>query len=184
MYTNPLTFVRQSFEVLRMKRPLLILLMFCAALSAYAQDYKLHPVYIYSFTKYVIWPDASKTGDFEIAVLGDSPIIKELNTMASLKKTYDNRTIKIKKIESVSELGKSQVLFIPASKSKSLAEILGKVGSQSVLVITEEAGLAQKGSNINFVVKDGKLAFELNQATLAKQNLKAANELTRLAIII
>ncbi|MCU0383673.1 MAG: YfiR family protein [Cyclobacteriaceae bacterium] len=167
-----------------MKRTSLILLFICSALFGIAQDYKLHPVYIYSFTKYVIWPDASKAGDFEIAVLGDSPIIKELNTMASLKKTYDNRTIKVRKIESVAEIGNSHVLFVPAAKSKNLTDILNKVGAQSVLVITEEAGLAQKGSSINFVIKDGKLAFELNQSTLAKQNLKAANELTRLAIII
>lgn len=177
-------FCQIKYQYQLMKRTFFILIFTCSAWLGLAQDYKLHPVYIYSFTKYVIWPDASKTGDFEIAVLGESPIIKELNTMASLKKTYDNRTIKIKKIESVSDLGNSHVLFIPASRSKNLSDILGKVGSQSVLLITEEAGMAQKGSNINFVIKDGKLAFELNQATLAKQNLKAANELTRLAIII
>ncbi|MCZ8353579.1 MAG: YfiR family protein [Cyclobacteriaceae bacterium] len=167
-----------------MKRTPLILVMLLTSVLASGQDYKLHPVYIYSFTKYVIWPDANKSGDFEISVWGESPIIKELNTMASLKKTHDNRVIKIKKVESINDIGKSHVLFIPAAKSKNLGEVLAKVGNQSILIITEETGLAQKGSNINFVVKDGKLAFEMNQASMAKQNLKASNELTRLAIII
>jgi hypothetical protein len=44
--------------------------------------------------------------------------------------------------------------------------------------------MGAKGSNINFIVKDGKLAFELNQAAITKQNFKVSNELSRLAIMI
>jgi hypothetical protein len=62
--------------------------------------------------------------------------------------------------------------------------ILKKVGTLSILVITEEEGLGVKGSSVNFIEKDGKLAFEMNQASLTKHNLKASNELARLAIII
>jgi hypothetical protein len=65
-----------------------------------------------------------------------------------------------------------------------LAEVIAKVNSQPILVVTEENGLGVKGSNINFIMREGKLAFELNQATLNKQNLKVSNELSRLAILI
>lgn len=167
-----------------MRRLFLLLGLFASSWSVFAQDYKLHPVYIYSFTKYVIWPDAYKEGDFQILVLGDSPIIKELGNMATAKKTPDNRTIVVTKIQSPNEIKKCNVLFVPLGKSKLLPEVLGKVGNQSILVITEEEGLGAKGSNINFIVKDGKLAFELNQSSLTKQNLKASNELSRLAIQI
>lgn len=167
-----------------MRRLFLLLGLFASSWPALSQDYKLHPVYIYSFTKYVIWPDNYKEGDFEILVLGDSPIIKELGTMASAKKTPDNRSITVTKIGSPSEIKKCNVLFVPAGKSKMLADVLGKVGNQSILVITEEEGLGSKGSNINFIIKDGKLAFELNQGSLSKQNLKASTELSRLAIQI
>lgn len=167
-----------------MRRLFLLLGLFASSWPALSQDYKLHPVYIYSFTKYIIWPEAYKEGDFEILVLGDSPIIKELGTMAGAKKTPDNRNIVINKIGSPAEIKKCNVLFVPAAKSKLLADILGRVGNQSILVITEEEGLGVKGSNINFIIKEGKLAFELNQGTLTKQNLKASSELSRLAIQI
>lgn len=167
-----------------MRRLFLLLGLFASSWPVFSQDYKLHPVYIYSFTKYVIWPDSYKEGDFKILVLGDSPIVKELESMAKAKKTPDNRTIVVTRIGSPSEIQKCNVLFIPVSKSKMLPEIMAKVGDQSILVVTEEEGLGLKGSNINFVVKEGKLAFELNQSTLMKQNLKAASELSRLAIQI
>jgi hypothetical protein len=62
--------------------------------------------------------------------------------------------------------------------------VLTKVGEVSTLIITEQAGLGVKGSGINFFLKEKKLAFELNQAALAKHKLKAPIELTRLATII
>jgi hypothetical protein len=167
-----------------MRRLLLLFALAVAVPQAKAQDYKRHPVYIYSFTKYIVWPDAYKEGDFQIVVLGDSPIIKELDVMANAKKTPDNRTIHVSKIESPSEIKKCHVLFVPVGKSKLLADVIAKVGTQSILIITEEEGLGAKGANINFVVKEGKLVFELNQNTMTKQNLKAATELSRLAIQI
>jgi hypothetical protein len=143
----------------------------------------MHSVFIYSFTRYVQWPDAYNQGDFEILVLGDSPIIAELKALASAKKVGD-RNIKVTKIKSPAEIKKCNMLFVPADHAAQITEVMDKVNSQSILIVTEEQGLGAKGSNINFIVKDGKLAFELNQATVTKQGLKVSNELTRLAILI
>lgn len=148
-----------------------------------AQNYKLHTVFIYSFTRYVIWPEAYNQGEFEILVMGDSPIVGALEEMAKAKKVGD-RAIKVTKINSPSEIRKCNILFIPSSKSAQLNEVVSKVSSQPILVITEEPGLGAKGSVINFIMKEGKLAFELNQSAVSKQNLKIANELSRLAILI
>ena len=151
--------------------------------SAMAQSYKMHTVFIFSFTRYIQWPDAYNGGEFEILVLGDSPIVDELKSMAQVKKVGD-RAIKVTKINNVSEIRKCNILFIPASKSPQIAEVLAKVTTQSILVVSEEQGLGAKGSNVNFVTKDGKLAFELNQGATTKQGLKVSNELSRLAILI
>ena len=148
-----------------------------------AQSYKMHTVFIFSFTRYIQWPDAYNSGEFEILVLGDSPIVDELKSMAQVKKVGD-RAIKVTKINSVSEIRKCNILFIPTAKSPQIAEVLAKITTQSILVVTEEQGLGAKGSNVNFVTKDGKLAFELNQGASTKQGLKISNELSRLAILI
>ncbi len=166
-----------------MKKTILVLAILLSAQLGFSQNYKLHSVYMYSFTRYILWPDAYTQGDFEILVLGDSPILEELKSMASVKKVGD-RTIKVTKVSSPSDIRKCNMLFIPASKSGKIAEVLAKIGTQSILVITEEAGLGAKGSNINFIVKDGKLVFELNQGAINKQSLKVSSELSRLAILI
>lgn len=175
---------KKPYNYLGMKKTLVLLFLILTVSAANAQNnYKLHSLFIFSFTRYVQWPDNYGQGDFEILVLGESPIFDELKTMAQAKKVGD-RAIKITRINGVNEIKKCNILFVPGSKSAQLQEVLSKVNTQSILVITEETGLGAKGSNINFIQKDGKLAFELNQGTLAKQNLKVSNELSRLAILI
>jgi hypothetical protein len=150
----------------------------------FAQSSKYQSVIMYSFTKYVIWPEAYNQADFEILVLGDTPMLEELKAMAQAKKVNGTRTIKVTKINSPSEIKKCNILFVPASHSAQLTDIIAKVNSQSILIVTEEQGLGTKGSNINFITKDGKLAFEINQTSVNKQNLKISNELSRMAILI
>ena len=167
-----------------MKRYLLVAIFSTfSIISGMAQSYKMHTVFIFSFTRYIQWPDAYNGGDFEILVLGDSPIVEELKSMAQVKKVGD-RAIKVTKINNVSEIRKCNILFIPTAKSPQITEVLTKTTTQAILVVTEEQGLGAKGSNVNFVTKDGKLAFELNQSATTKQGLKVSNELSRLAILI
>lgn len=165
------------------KTRLIALLLALSLLPAFAQNYRMHSVFIYSFTRYVQWPDAYNQGDFEILVLGDSPILDELKAMAQAKKVGD-RAIRVTRIASTAEIRKCNMLFVPVEKSDQIVDVVNRVNTQSILIITEEKGLAAKGSDINFIVKDGKLAFELNQASVNKQGLKVSNELTRLAILI
>lgn len=161
----------------------IVLFLASALIPASAQNYKMHAVFIYSFTRYVQWPEAYNQGDFEILVLGDSPILEDLKAMAQAKKVGE-RIIKVTKIKDPAEIRRCSMLFVSAARSNQIDEILTKVNTQSILIITEEPGLAAKGSDINFIMKDGKLAFELNQASVNKQGLKVSNELSRLAILI
>ncbi len=167
-----------------MKRICLVVAFYLAAVgTSWAQNYQLYGVFMYSFTRYVQWPEDASAGDFEIHVLGDSPILPELRKMAQTKKVGE-RTIKVSQLTSLSDIKKCNILFVPADKTTQLADVLTKVGEQATLVVTEQTGSAQKGSCINFVEKDGKPAFEINQAALNKQRLKASTELMRFGIVI
>ena len=148
-----------------------------------AQNYQTYTLYMHGFAKFVLWPEDDKKTDFEIVVLGESPVTAELQKMAEKKKVGD-RAIKVTKINSINEFISGHMLFVPTTLSGQLADVLSKVGKNSTLVITEQPGLGSKGSDVNFVMRDGKLAFELNQAAMTKHKLKASSELTRLAILI
>jgi hypothetical protein len=146
-----------------------------------AQNYKLYNVFMFSFTRYVQWPEESNKGDFEIAVLGDSPIYDELKAMAEIKKV-GTRTIKVTKVKSVADLKKTHMLFVSKNKLDAMEDIAAKLGQAPTLIITEQPGT--KKSGINFFEKAGKLAFELNNTSLTDHGLRASSELTRIAVLI
>ena len=177
------TFLKKAYYYQNMKKAFLFMMLVTASNLLLAQSPKHQSVIIYSFTRYIVWPDTYNTGDFEILVLGDSPIIPVLQEMAQAKKVGE-RSIKVTKINSAAEIHKANILFVSAGKAAEFENVVNKVNTQSILVVTEEPGLGAKGSNINFILKDGKLAFELNQAAMTKRNLKASTELSRLAIMI
>jgi hypothetical protein len=116
-------------------------------------------------------------------VLGDTPMLEELKALATAKKVGD-RAIKITRINSAAEIKKCNILFIPSGNSDKLGDVVARIGNKSTLIITEEPGLGAKGSHINFIQKDGKLVFELNQSAASKHNLKISNTLSGMAILI
>lgn len=148
-----------------------------------AQNYQLHAVFINSFIKYVKWPDEHSTGDFKIGVVGESPIIEHLSKLADVKKV-NGRNIVVEKFSSLDQVKNVHILYLPETEADKLSNVLSKFGTTPTMIITEKDGLGSQGSNINFVVKNGRLAFELNLAAMEKSNLKVSQELARLAIEI
>jgi hypothetical protein len=75
-------------------------------------------------------------------------------------------------------------VYVGKSKNKDFETIKNTTAGKSILTITDGNGLGQKGSCINFKVVDGKLKFELNQATVNGSNLKISSQLSSMAILI
>src|SRR5579872_3602097 len=166
-----------------MKRILLQCAFICIAGVSFGQtqNLQMYSIYMYSFTRFVQWPPEESQGNFEITVLGDSPILAELKKMADVKKA-GTRPIKVNKIGSLAEYKKSHILYLSTDWSSKFPEVAAKIGDDPVLIVTEQAAAANKGS-INFVNnKDGKLSFELNRPAIDKHKLKVSAELSRLAI--
>lgn len=160
-----------------------ILVMTVIPFLAKSQDYRIHSVFIYNFTKYIQWPSNEQNGDFIIGVLGNSPMVASLEKLAAERK-IGTRSMVIKKFASVDQISKCHMLFIPDKNSNDLDAAIAKISSQSTLIMTERNGLGMKGSGINFITVDGKQKFELNKAATEKAQLKVSTELTSLAIVI
>lgn len=144
---------------------------------------KIKATYLFSFTKYIDWPAKYKQGNFIIGVLGTTPLLSELNTMASLKKVGD-QPLEIKTFTSPESLTKCHMLLISADQSAQLKEALAKLKGSSTLIVAEKPGLARQGAAINFVVQNNKQLFELNKANASKFELAVSSKLEALAIMV
>ncbi len=161
----------------------IVLVLLMVVTNLQAQEYKFHSVFIYQFTKYIEWPVDYRSGEFIIAILGESPVTPYLEDVARTK-TAGAQKIVVKKVSNINEIPKCNMLFIPRSKSGELNTILAKLTDKPTLVITEKPGLGKQGSGINLITINDKLKFELNEAAIQKSKLKVSNNLLSLAIRI
>ena len=169
-----------------MKRILFtVLLAVIIITSGNAQKEKYQSLFIYNFTKYIKWPSSYNQGKFVIAVIGNSPIYESLLTMAeSKKKTASGAVFEVKKYNSVDEVGECNILFVSSDAVDNLGQIDSKTSSEPILIVTDTPGMAKQGSVINFIEKNGKIKFELNQQKANSRNLVISSSLTSLAILI
>jgi hypothetical protein len=157
--------------------------LFTGTAKAQSIDYAIHSNIIYHFTKYVEWPDNKKSGDFIIGIIGDTPLIDELNSLAQ-SKTANGHKIIVKTFSANQSTFNCNILFISEEESNCLKKVVAATAGSSILILTESKGLASKGSCINFIIVDGKLKLEINKNTIESQGLKIASELLSLGKIV
>jgi len=145
--------------------------------------HEIHAAMLYNFIKYIQWPNESEPGDFVVGVIGDENVFNTLKTWYDGKAKGTKKYV-IKKLSSAGEAESCQVVYVGKAKNKEFENIKTSVTGKSVLTITDGNGMGQKGSCINFKVIDGKLKFELNQATVTGSNLKVSTQLSSMAILI
>lgn len=168
-----------------MKRSIILMLM-VAGLTATAQErptHEIHAAMLFNFIKYVQWPNEGEPGEFVVGVIGDDNVYNTLSSWYNGKAKGSKKYV-IKKLTSADESSTCQVVYVGKSKNKEFENIKTSIEGKSILTITDGNGLGQKGSCINFKVIDGKLKFELNQATLTSSNLKVSSQLSSMAILI
>ena len=162
---------------------MLIIVLFLSS-KAYSQDadYKMQSVFIVRFAKYIEWPGSYKSGDFQIGVLGSEEAEKAIHATVD-GKMVGNQRIVVKRFDAVAQISPCNILYITFPKSSNFYSASAKLSGKSTLIITEKEGLAKKGSNINLVVADGKMNFEVNKSTTEKSGLKIPANLLSLAVV-
>ncbi len=167
-----------------MKKTLLLSLLFFVIISAgFAQKEKYQTLFIYNFTRYVKWPVSYNTGKFVIGVIGESPIIKQITSMANYRKmTDDSLSIIVITYGSIDEIEDCNILYISEDFVGNIEQIEAKCEQKSVLFITDSPGMAMKGSVINFIEKEGKIRFEFNAGEASSHGLVVTGSLTDQAI--
>jgi hypothetical protein len=147
-------------------------------------DYKAYTLFVYNFIKYIEWPEAKSQGDFVLGILGDGPIVQELERLAATKKAK-GRTIVIKKFSSPDKVTDCQLLYVTSSKSGAIKQLNELNRNKPILIVGEREGLARKGAALSFVtLEDDVLKFDINKSEIEQHNLKIPGTLILLGLLI
>ncbi|HBH48066.1 MAG TPA: DUF4154 domain-containing protein [Bacteroidales bacterium] len=165
-----------------MKRILFVLLLTSSFfLKSEAQEEKYIGLFVYNFTKYFDWPESAKQGDFIIQVLGHNSVYDELAKITS-DKLVGTQKIRVESITSPEQIKEDvHILFLGHWQTRHLSKTKTIIADKPVLLVTEFEGLLQKGSVINFVIREGSIKFELSKSNAEAQGLQTDMRLVQLA---
>jgi hypothetical protein len=163
-----------------------LLLVICSSPTFAQQEKPIHEIHaamLFNFVKYIQWPNETEPGDFVLGVMGEEEVFNTLKTWYDGKPKGTKKYV-VKKLTNAEEAATCSVVYLGKSKNREFENIKTAVTGKPVLTITDSANLGQKGSHINFKVMDGKLKFELNQASVTGSNLKVSSQLASMAILL
>lgn len=163
------------------KLGMMLLFAFAFYNNVFAQVEKVKAAYIYNFATMSNYPPSTQGGEFVITVLGNSPVISELEAISKSKKV-GNAIIVIKKVSSVGEIGNAHMVFIPDEQKGKIPDVITKTSSSHTLVITETSGSCSKGAVFNLLLVDQKMRFEVNESKANAKGVKLAANLVKLGI--
>ena len=140
---------------MRLRKPLLlglILWLLLAAGAGHAQtprpsEYQLKAAFLFNFAKFIDWPPEALADDkasFVIGILGDNPFGNNLEQIVAGKK-INGHPIVVQVLQSATEAGHCQILFISSSEKKRFAAIILNLHGAAVLTVSDTDQFIESG---------------------------------------
>ena len=158
--------------------------------SAHAQlsgdrEYLIKAAFLYNFLKFVEWPvealpEISDT--ITTCVVGEDPFGNALESIRG--KTVKNRSLAIRRVEELRNLGTCQLVFISASEKNRLRKITDALKGRSVLTVGDFEGFLESGGIIRLFMQSNNIRFEINLDTAEQAQLKVSSRLLNLAKVV
>ncbi len=97
--------------------------------------------------------------------------------------TFRGRNIRLEHYRSPREVGRCHVLFVSASETSRLNEILGAVSGRNIVTVGETEGFIDRGGMISLVADHNRVRLLVNPNTLRAARLEVSSKLLRVAEI-
>ena len=140
-------------------------------------EYRVKAAYLFNFTKFIEWPASALRADapLTICVAGANPF------GPVLAETVKGETVRGRPLATrvVRDSAGCHVLFVPDGVAA--ASLLRNARSRPLLTVGESQGFIRQGGVINFVLEQGKVRFEIDQAAAERAGLRISSRLLRLA---
>jgi hypothetical protein len=155
-------------------------------------DYRVKAAFMYNFGKFVEWPAtafASNNAPLVIGVLGGDPFHGDCERIVA-NKSINGHPVIVRHISHPDSVGQASgypdmkschILFISASGSDNMPDILDALKGASVLTVTDNLDhFATSGVIINFVMENQSVRFEINDNAARRAGLKISSKLLML----
>jgi len=154
-----------------------------AAQAQSAPEYQVKAAFLFNFAKFVEWPSnkfPSADAPLQICIFGQGPFGVDFERVIA-GKSVSGHTLQISYPTNTTEARTCHILFIPSTQKKKMQQILDSLKGASVLTVADTEGFAQMGGDVNFVLDDDRVRFEINLKATDAEHLKLSAKLLAVA---
>jgi hypothetical protein len=146
-------------------------------------DAEVKAAFLCGFAEFVDWPSVGRDASVTIGILGQDPFGPLLEeTMKN--RALQNRALVLKRVSSVEEALRCQIVYVSASERHRLDETLRVLEKSSILTVSDIDGFAERGGMIGFAIEQNRVRFHINTEAVERANLQISSRLLKLARVV
>jgi len=146
-------------------------------------EYAVKATYLYKFAGYVDWPAtafASANSPVNVCIAGDDPFGPTLDTAVRGQRIADRQVV-VRRLKSIERDSGCQILFVGGAEPQR-AQVLAAVRGSNVLTVTDSPEPGGAVGIINFVIRDNRVRFNIDEEGAAQSGLNISSKLLKLAL--
>jgi len=164
----------------------LFLVAFAGAANAADEslEYPVKAAFLAKFGGFVEWPAAAfaaPAAPLHLCVVGEDPFGAALDRVAASQKVGE-RGVEVRRLKAARDYSGCHIAYISPSESARLAQVLEALRGSSVLTVTDVKGAAPAVGIINFVLRDDRVRFDIDDEAAAQNRLAISSKLLGLAL--
>ncbi|MDA1335476.1 MAG: YfiR family protein [Bacteroidetes bacterium] len=139
--------------------------------------------FLFHFAASNEWPAQAKQGDFYIGIIGNSRLYEELVDKYAMK-SIGSQPLKVVAFEDVASFDSDrfiQLIYCDAG-GESLRQLATQLIDQPILLVADSEDALEQGAFINFVVKNNRIRYEINQEEAKKRGVLIGNKIMSWAV--
>ncbi len=148
-----------------------------------ATEAAVKATYLYKFAPFVRWPASafpSTTSPFHLCVLGSDPFAAVLE-QAVRGQNLDGRPMVVRRLRSAESGAGCHILYLGATAGRGATDTLRSLKGAPVLTVTDQNRAAQ-GAIIQFIVRNGRVRFDIDASAAAANGVTISSKLLSLAV--
>jgi hypothetical protein len=154
------------------------------AQEASSRAYVIKAGFIYNFTRFIKWPPQSNPNEenykYNICVTGENPFGSILHRLEE-KHSSKEHPLKIRLDVASNDLQGCHILFVGFSERFNVEQIVEQTQNLPIITLGDTEGFTDRGVNINLLVVENKVKFEIGKQCLDSKGFKVSSELLDLA---
>lgn len=148
-----------------------------------AVEDKVKAVYIYNFIRFTEWPEAARSQEINLSILGNLSLLKIFKG-EPFKESRHGLKLNVRACTMPGCIQESHALFIDSSRQDQVQKALRMLENRPVLTISDLPGFVELGGMIELKRDGERVVFRINLDAIKRTPLYVSAQLLQLAEIV